>query len=763
MSVSHDNADYSPVIYTNQNAAPPVSGGSLSNLLDNSNSSSMGSSPRRPSSLYSSQIGTAAADAAHTGPASSYAEGEGAGGYTAIRHKHPDSARDSAEIEEGERPTEPPHLRSISKPDNMPQHQHYHSQVSPLSSPYYNGRSSQSFHQPLGSHRSSAGHDDTTPPSIRQTRSEAQPATGSTSNHRGSISGSSTNGGGASSAALANMVHGNGGGTGTTDDGKNNYALWLPWEETALVDWLYEPTNCKLFNEPRRKKECHERIIRDILANKTSRAIEGKIRTLEKRYLKALSEIQRPDYATLHPGKAPLDVAEALCSYFHKLDVIFKSGQPQPQHQRAGSAQHQSQTQQKKAWPAGSPGAELGAGVSQGRNVSPFEQSASSPSASKPASATSLAGASSMAANSAAAAVGGAVAGGGSDASVLSVPRTSPPRISAAESLPYRTASGQTRKLAPKRGADGTAMADGGAGADADAPPMMNSSKRSRTFPASLHARHSPTRHLQLANSHISAAAAAEIQQQHPQLAMHPQVLAANLQYQHSHPQQQQHQQSLYQRLPEYARAYYHIESAASGVPVAGGGSGVRSLASGGGMPLAGSAISPMGISGAGNQVMMAMPPTPVQPLSSGTPSAAAGAATAICNMREAHGTAPAETRHSEAIQGTREELEWLQFRLRREELEFRKMVFVHEQDLEAKRMRVEESRLDVQRREMDIEGRRIEMQAKQMDLQIESLKSMSAMLTQMVSQMGLLISAKSGSAGSSKTHRRDSSGSLDG
>ncbi|KAJ1957543.1 hypothetical protein GGI12_004999, partial [Dipsacomyces acuminosporus] len=68
-----------------------------------------------------------------------------------------------------------------------------------------------------------------------------------------------------------------------------------------LIDWLYEPANCKLFNEPRRKKECHERIIRDVLPNKTSRAIEGKIRTLEKRYMKADSETRRPDFAIKHP------------------------------------------------------------------------------------------------------------------------------------------------------------------------------------------------------------------------------------------------------------------------------------------------------------------------------------------------------------------------------------------------------------------------------------------------------------------------------
>ncbi|KAJ2476817.1 hypothetical protein IWW47_006280 [Coemansia sp. RSA 2052] len=121
---------------------------------------------------------------------------------------------------------------------------------------------------------------------------------------------------------------------------------------------------------------------------------------------------------------------------------------------------------------------------------------------------------------------------------------------------------------------------------------------------------------------------------------------------------------------------------------------------------------------------------------------------------------APGAGQCSAAVLGTREELEWLQFNLRREELEFRKTVFVHEQDLETKRMRIEESRLEVQKREMDVEAKRIEMQTKQMDLQMNSLHSLTSMLSQMVAQMSSLITAKSGSA--SKSRRRDSADSLE-
>ncbi|KAJ2811744.1 hypothetical protein FBU31_007719, partial [Coemansia sp. 'formosensis'] len=308
MSVSHDANGSPPNTHSPTSAVAPPSGSSISNLLGGT------PPPSRPQSLYSASMG---ADAVLAN-----GHGDGDPGNPA-GPKQIDSARDSIEGDE------PPHVRSASNSSGLQRHQ-----MSPQSSPYYNGRNTQSFHMPLGQQRRSSATgpgDDSTPPAIRYTQSEAHSHT-----NRGSFSSSSTNGAG---QTLGNTpAHGS---TGGPDEGKNIYQLWLPWEETALVDWLYEPTNCKLFNEPRRKKECHERIIREILSGKTSRSIEGKIRTLEKRYLKASTEIQRPDFGILHPGKQPLDVAEALCINFHKLETIFKSGLAQQ-----ASSQQQSTSQQ---------------------------------------------------------------------------------------------------------------------------------------------------------------------------------------------------------------------------------------------------------------------------------------------------------------------------------------------------------------------------------------------------------------------------------
>ncbi|KAJ2059252.1 hypothetical protein GGH13_006981 [Coemansia sp. S155-1] len=58
----------------------------------------------------------------------------------------------------------------------------------------------------------------------------------------------------------------------------------------------------------------------------------------------------------------------------------------------------------------------------------------------------------------------------------------------------------------------------------------------------------------------------------------------------------------------------------------------------------------------------------------------------------------------------------------------------------------------------MDVEAKRIEMQTKQTELQMDSLRSLSGMLSQMVTQMSSLITSKSGS----KNRRRDSVDSLD-
>ncbi|KAJ2079883.1 hypothetical protein GGI16_007696, partial [Coemansia sp. S142-1] len=566
--------------------------------------------------------------------------------------------------------------------------------------------------------------------------SEAHPHT-----NRGSFSSSSTNG---AAQALGNMpLHGGGGGP---DEGKNIYQLWLPWEETALVDWLYEPTNCKLFNEPRRKKECHERIIREILSSKTSRSIEGKIRTLEKRYLKASTEIQRSDFASIHPGKQPLDVAEALCINFHKLEAIFKSGLAQQ------PPSSQQQHAQKKAWVAGSPASESGV-TSQGLVAgSPFDQrTGSPPTGPKPAAAgsSSLAGIGSISATSM-----GSNAGG-SSANLLSIPRASPPRISAAESLPYRPA-GQSRKLAPKRGPDGSLLPDGSnGGADADGPLMLSSSKRSRTFPAMFQTQHNPANHMQAVDPRLTAADIQQQQQLQQTLASQRSPMAMQMQISSAYPPHQ-HQQMYYQRQPEYPRHMHHQYpmDAASAAVVGGAPNSARSSAAVGGQQPLSSTQLQMG-NGNGVGAAASLPISGQAPLSSSTPS---GPNMAMPSIRESQQDAASAGQHSAAVLGTREELEWLQFNLRREELEFRKTVFVHEQDLENKRIRIEENRLEVQKREMDVEAKRIEMQTKQTELQMDSLRSLSGMLSQMVTQMSSLITSKSGS----KSRRRDSVDSLD-
>ncbi|KAJ1937269.1 hypothetical protein EC988_007941, partial [Linderina pennispora] len=144
--------------------------------------------------------------------------------------------------------------------------------------------------------------------------------------------------------------------SGHSDEGKAGYALWLPWEESALIDWLYEPGNRRLFNEPRRKKDCHERIIRDVLPSKTSRAIEGKIRTLEKRYQRAEAETHRPDFSTKHQGKRADEVAEALCTNYFKLHAIFNPAARQaPWHKDGPGARSPSQASTSLSVPRASP------------------------------------------------------------------------------------------------------------------------------------------------------------------------------------------------------------------------------------------------------------------------------------------------------------------------------------------------------------------------------------------------------------------------
>ncbi|KAJ2883177.1 hypothetical protein IWW38_005578, partial [Coemansia aciculifera] len=216
----------SPDTRSSAGAVAPPHGSSISNIVD-------GTPPlNQPLPAYSPSISVSAVQA------SMYTEGNS-------------SARNSVEGDDNH--TDPPHIRSASNSSGV-QQQQQHSQMSPHLSPYYNGRSSQSFHQPLVKQRrsSATGHGgDSTPPGIRYTQSDAHPGA-----KRGSFSGgsgSNSNNNGPAHGPASMPLHGSSGGG--PDEGKNMYQLWLPWEETALVDWLYEPTNCKLFNEPRRKKE----------------------------------------------------------------------------------------------------------------------------------------------------------------------------------------------------------------------------------------------------------------------------------------------------------------------------------------------------------------------------------------------------------------------------------------------------------------------------------------------------------------------------
>ncbi|KAJ2499865.1 hypothetical protein GGH96_003208 [Coemansia sp. RSA 1972] len=429
--------------------------------------------------------------------------------------------------------------------------------------------------------------------------------------------------------------------TDTDSASKNSYLLWMPWEETALVDWLYKPENCKLFNIPRRKKECHERIIHEILPNKTSRAIEGKIRTLEKRYQKTAFDLQHPDYSTKNSGKRPEEVAEALCNNFYKLEAVFNPAQAQ-----ARSALHH-EPHGKKAWGSVLPAGDGGASAEH------VHQSAMMLSSVIPTAA-------------------GIPATAGSTANVpVSVPRsTSPPRIAMAESLPasYK----QARKIAPKRGTEADT-------AEADGPIMMSNNKRSRTLPSILQNRRSPGRQL------------TPLQQQHRQRSP---LLLQQITLQ----QQQQQQQQLHQRMYENG-ARYMLD--ATGRPTT------------------------------------ATLPISHMPMHS---PASATAPSMTSHARQRHLALPNTSgpdTDTANVQGTREELDWLQFNLRREELEFRKLMFVHDQELETKRVRLEEQRLENQRRETELESKRLDVQRKQLDTQIESLKSVTSMLGQMVSQMG--------------------------
>ncbi|KAJ2478242.1 hypothetical protein IWW56_003836 [Coemansia sp. RSA 2131] len=500
------------------------------------------------------------------------------------------------------------HARTYSNSSRMT-----HSQTPPYSPPFRSNTGSAHI-----TRRSSAA--DGTPPSIRQTHTDQH--TSPRRNHDKDA--------------------------GSESASKNSYLLWMPWEETALVDWLYKPENCKLFNIPRRKKECHERIIQEILPNKTSRAIEGKIRTLEKRYQKTAFDMQHPDYAAKNSGKRPEEVAEALCNNFYKLEAVFNPAQAQ-----ARSVLHRDPHGGKKVWGAVLPTSD---GVAGSTSAAPVDhglhQSATLLPAGIPITAGTLVNT-------------GIPATAGSNTGVqVSVPRsTSPPRIAMAESLPVSYK--QARKIAPKRGTEVSADTE------ADGPVMMSNNKRSRTLPSILQNRRSPGRQL------------TPLQQQHRQRS--PLLLQQIT--------QQQQQQQLHQRMYENG-ARYMLD--ATGRPT--------------------TATLPMS-----HMPMHSPASASAQPSMSAHPRHLALPNTAL----------------PDTTQGTREELDWLQFNLRREELEFRKLMFVHDQELETKRVKLEEQRLENQRRETELESKRLDVQRMQLDTQIESLKSVTSMLGQMVSQMG--------------------------
>ncbi|KAJ2550220.1 hypothetical protein EV175_004153, partial [Coemansia sp. RSA 1933] len=538
--------------------------------------------------------------------------------------------------------------------------------------------------------QNAAASSSSTPPRIRQTRSEVvHPAHGG---HDG----------------MAKYASGQ-----QQDDPSKgtNYALWMPWEEATLVDWLFEPTNCKLFNEPRRKKECHERIIRDILPNKTSRAIEGKIRTLEKRYQKAAGEIQREDFATIHPGKRPDDVAEALCINFRKLETIFNTTLG---HRRVSHPQITPHQSKRKVAPWGS---KSGLSATSTDNL-PSDGAGGVASQMPPASSydhpTTVA--------SHAAASGSNDGSNNNGTGGLSVPGGDPPRITSTESLPlpYRIMA-YGRKIAPKRDSNNASPVDG-AEMSGEVPNMMGPSKRSRTLPATMQIQRSP--------------GFGQSQSKQPS-----QLLTLDPRYANNSTQQQQQQQHPHQQQRYYENSSRYTHEMA----------GRPSTAT---LPMMLPLASPMGNS---SQAVLtqpasassALPPPPQnypqQLMANNGP------------LRDAydHGHTRSVSNPG-AIQGTREELEWLQFNLRREELEFRKTVFAQEQELEAKRVRLEERRLEIKRHELELEGKRADMQRQQMDLQLETMKSMATMLNQMTKQMSSI--AEAAPAATDETSSSDSS-----
>ncbi|KAJ2081486.1 hypothetical protein H4R24_002311 [Coemansia sp. RSA 988] len=482
-----------------------------------------------------------------------------------------------------------------------------------------------------GFQRRGSAPGDRTPPMIRQAHSEI-----GHSGRRGKHGGSSSSNSSYSSVTGAAAAQ-------QDESSKNSYALWMPWEEEALASWLYEPENCKLFNVPRRKKECHERIIREILPRKTSRAIEGKIRTMEKRYLRAAAEIRLPNFETKHQGKSREDVAESMCNFFKKLDVVFNPLQAQAHSHVPPTQKHQQQ--QQRVWNA------IGSSASQSIPPVPTLAAAS-----------------------------------------ISIPRSSPPpRISMAESmpLPYRVNT-HGRKIAPKRGAEG------GEGGDDDMPVMMSGSKRSRTLPAILQNRQSPG-------------------SLHQQQQQQTQLLHQQTQFPRQKHQQSQHQQP-------------HFEGSIRHAYEVGGRPSTATLPM---MPM----TSPGTSASAGPSSQPMAPPTANAQQRHQQQRHQQQQLAVTGGVHDSHDTTVSSM--AGAVQGTREELDWLQFNLRREELEFRKHVFANEQDLENKRVLLEEHRLENQRRETELERERLGTRRQEVDMQLETLRMLTTLLGRLVGHGG--------------------------
>ncbi|KAJ2453595.1 hypothetical protein EV183_002120 [Coemansia sp. RSA 2336] len=535
----------------------------------------------------------------------------------------------------------------------------------PLYSPQLRSNTIEPEHS-TDSHRSGA-LSSSSPTKIRQTQSEIPRKTRNNSHRPRGSSVTSC----ASNKETEQDEEKSESGQGNGNDNTKMYTLWRPWEEGILKDWLSDPENSKLFNAPRSKKECHERI-RRVLPHKTSRAIEGKIRTLEKQYHKALLEYQNQESIN-YPGKRPEDVAATVHSDFYRLEAIFNPARAKARLQQESSNSRHSNHQR---------------AASDNRKASWSGLGGATHAADKANGAVQEGRISATSANA-----------GAGLSNLVSAPRNSPPPpIEATESMPVGSSlTAHGRRIAPKRGIEGTNAND------SDQPVKMSSNKRSRTMPSITQNRLSPGH-------------------QYPHHYLHhPQRSPLPLQQASIHLQQQQQQQQQQQRMYENGAARMVYDAAGrpstATLPMM-----QMSMQS----PVA-TSNGPLAVSNMHQHHMPRSHPTPA-------------------NMHEA-----AETPSSGAIQGTREELEWLQFNLRREELEFRKVVFTHDKSLEKKRLQLEEQRIEAQRQEMELEKKRLDVHKQQLDIQIESLKSLTATLVEAVSQISTALGPKSNESAQQK------------